>query len=128
MSLNYNRTGIDVNSIRGLFPKETSRWLYWIQQNKALYLNKEKVQKLITQQQTNFAEVSNLDLNSISNIINNFENAINIAEKNQKNYHITASASRLTRLCRMVKSVTPIQICLKTESTHLKLLNNGTTF
>ncbi len=35
---------------------------------------KEKVQDLITQQQTNLAEVSYLDLNSIANIINNFKN------------------------------------------------------
>ena len=39
-----------------------------------MYLNKEKVQNLIAQQQTNFAEVNNLDLNSIDNIIQNFKN------------------------------------------------------
>ena len=85
LSLNYNRTGIDVNSIRGLFPKDLHEWLLWIQQNKALYLNKEKVQNLIAQQQTNFADVSNLDLNSISNIIQNFKNPSLETEKNQKN-------------------------------------------
>ena len=75
LSLNSNFRGIAVNDIRGLFPKETAFWLRWIQQGKSLYLNKEKVQSLIAQQRTNLAEVSNLDLNSINNIIKNFKNA-----------------------------------------------------
>ena len=86
LSLNYHHDGLDVNSIRGLFPKETANWLNWIQEGKALYLNKEKVQSLITQQQTNFADVSNPDLNSVNNIVNNFENANIKSEKNQKIY------------------------------------------
>ena len=88
LSLNYHHDGLDVNSIRGLFPKETANWLNWIQEGKALYLNKEKVQSLITQQQTNFADVSNPDLNSVNNIVNNFENANIKSEKNQKNYDL----------------------------------------
>ena len=46
----------------------------FIRANKGLYLNKEKVQNLITQQRRNLADVSYLDLNSINNIINNFKN------------------------------------------------------
>ena len=46
-----------------------------------MYLNKEKVQNLIAQQRTNLADVSNLDLNSIDNIIQNFENP-SLYEKN----------------------------------------------
>lgn len=84
LSLNYNRTGIDVNSIRGLFPKDLHEWLLWIQQNKALYLNKEKVQNLITQQQINLADVSYLDLNSINNIIENFKNPSLETKKNTR--------------------------------------------
>lgn len=53
----------------------------WIKNGEALYLNKEKVQNLITQQRTNLAEVSNLDLNSVNNIIQNFENP-SLSEKN----------------------------------------------
>lgn len=34
-----------------------------------LYVDKKKVQDLITQQRTNLAEVSYLDLNSVTNII-----------------------------------------------------------
>ena len=44
LSLNYNRNGLDVNSIRGLFPKDLHEWLTWIQDGKTLYLNKERVQ------------------------------------------------------------------------------------
>ena len=85
LSLNSDYRGIAINDIRGLFPKETANWLNWIQEGKALYLNKEKVQKLITQQRTNLAEVSNLDLNSINNIIENFKNPSLETEKNQEN-------------------------------------------
>ena len=84
LSLNSDYRGIAINDIRGLFPKETANWLNWIQEGKALYLNKEKVQKLITQQRTNLAEVSNLDLNSINNIIENFKNPSLENEKNQE--------------------------------------------
>ena len=54
---------------------------------KLIYLNKEKVQNLIAQQRTNLAEVSNLDLNSINNIIENFENASDNLEFRKKRLH-----------------------------------------
>ena len=74
LSLNYQHDGLTVNSIRGLFPKDTREWLTWIQNGKSLYLNKEKIQTMIDQQQTNLADVEYLDLDSIDNIIRNFEN------------------------------------------------------
>lgn len=74
LTLNYNHDGINVNSIRGLFPKDTANWLNWIQQGKALYLDKERVQNRIAQQRTNSADVSYPDLNSIENIVRNFRN------------------------------------------------------
>lgn len=89
---NQNRDGLEVNSIRGIFPKDNAEWLNWISQGKSLYLDKKKVQDLITQQQTNLADVSYLDLNSVANIIKNFENPkIN----DDINFHIGAKA-RLT--------------------------------
>ena len=91
LSLNSDYRGIAINDIRGLFPKETANWLNWIQEGKALYLNKEKVQKLITQQRTNLAEVSNLDLNSINNIIENFKNPSLENEKNQEKMRFSIS-------------------------------------
>ena len=74
LHLNQSQRGLEVNSIRGLFPKDTAEWLNWISQDKALYLDKEKIQDLISQQRTNLADVKYLDLDSIANIINNFEN------------------------------------------------------
>ena len=47
-------------------------------------MNKEKVQNLIAQQRTNLAEVSNLDLNSINNIIENFKNSSDNLEFRKK--------------------------------------------
>ena len=41
---------LDVNSIRNVFPKDNAEWLNWISQNKALYLDKEKIKGLIDQQ------------------------------------------------------------------------------
>ena len=40
----------------------------------SLYLNKEKIQGLINQQRTNLADVEYLDLDSIANVIESFEN------------------------------------------------------
>ena len=78
---------LTVNFIKGLFPKNTSSWLRWIEDGKTLYLNKEKVQSLIAQQRTNLADVDNLDLNSINNIIENFKNASDNLEFSRKRLH-----------------------------------------
>ena len=48
--------------------------LSWIQNGKALYLDKEKIQKLIDQQRTNLADVTYLDLDSVSNVVENLKN------------------------------------------------------
>ena len=74
-----------VNSIRGLYPKDTHEWLTWIQKNKALYLNKEKIQALIAQQQTNPADVNYLDLDLISKIVRDFQNASGEFENSSRN-------------------------------------------
>ena len=74
-----------VNSIRGLYPKDTHEWLTWIQKNKALYLNKEKVQALIDQQRRNPADVNYLDLDLISKIVRDFQNASGEFENSSRN-------------------------------------------
>ena len=72
--VNQNRRGLDINDIRGIFPKNNAEWLNWITQGKLLYVDKKKIQTLIDKQRTNLAEVEYLDLDSIANIIENFEN------------------------------------------------------
>ena len=72
--MNFKHDGLVVNSIRGLYPKDTHEWMTWIQNGKSLYLNKEKIQNLIDQQRRNPADVTYLDLDSISNIVETFEN------------------------------------------------------
>ena len=71
---NQNRNGIEVSSIRGIFPKTNAKWLNWIVQGKADYLNKEKIQALIDKQRTNLADVEYLDLDSVAKVVENFEN------------------------------------------------------
>ncbi len=71
---NVNGRVLEINSIRNVFPKDNAEWLNWISQGKALYLNKEKIQGLINQQRTNLADVEYLDLDSIANVIESFEN------------------------------------------------------
>ena len=73
---------LDINSVRNVFPKDNAEWLNWITQGKALYLDKERVQDLINQQRTNLADVEYLDLNSIANIIESFENPTILQENN----------------------------------------------
>ena len=71
----YHRNMI-ISDIRGLFPKDTSDWLNWITQGKALYLNKQKIQTLIDQQRINLADVAYLDLNLVESLIKTFENPL----------------------------------------------------
>lgn len=73
---NHLNQNIKVLSIRGLFNKNNSEWLNWISQDKALYLNKQKIQGLIDQQRTNLAEVAYLDLNLIESLIKTFVNPL----------------------------------------------------
>ncbi len=61
-----NGERLEINSIRNVFPKDNSEWLNWINQGKALYLNKEKIQILIDQQRTILADVDYLDLDSMA--------------------------------------------------------------
>lgn len=81
MYINSTYRGIAVNNIRTLFPKDLHEWLFWIDEGRTLYLDKEKVQNLIAQQRIHLAEVNNLDLNSVNNIIQNFQNP-SVSEKN----------------------------------------------
>ena len=49
--------------------KDNQEWLNWINQGKARYLNKNKLQELINQQRTNLAEVEYLDLKPVESIL-----------------------------------------------------------
>lgn len=71
---NQQRHGAVVNDIRGLYPKDNAEWLNWIAQGKLLYADKKRIQTLIDQQRRTLAEVDYLDLNSITKIVENFEN------------------------------------------------------
>jgi hypothetical protein len=71
---NQNRNGLEVSSIRGIFPKDNAEWLIWINQGKSLYLDKEKIQDLIDKQRKTLADVAYLDLDSVANVIKDFEN------------------------------------------------------
>ncbi|MDO5651031.1 MAG: PLxRFG domain-containing protein [Moraxella sp.] len=66
---NQNRDGLQVNSVRGLFPKDNAEWLNWIAQGKALYIDQQKAQALIDQQRTNLADVDYLDLSLVESIV-----------------------------------------------------------
>ena len=89
---NQNRNGIEVSSIRGIFPKTNAKWLNWIIQGKADYLDKEKIQILINQQRTNLAEVEYLDLDLVAKIVKDFENP-SVDEENS-NREVTEAEHR----------------------------------
>ena len=71
---NQSHRGMEISDVRGIFPKDNAEWLNWISQGKADYLNKEKIQTLIDQQRINLAEVDYLDLDSVANILKDFQN------------------------------------------------------
>lgn len=83
---NRDRRGIKISDIRGLFPKDDAKWLNWIQQGKADYLNKEKIQTLIDKRRTNFAEVTYLNLDSIAKIVKEFQNPILLEEQQTQKF------------------------------------------
>ena len=76
LSLNAHIKGValEINSIRNIFPKDNYKWMEWIQEGKSRYLDKETIKVLIAQQRTNPADVNHLDLDFVTNIVNNFEN------------------------------------------------------
>ena len=76
---------LEINSIRNVFPKDNAEWLNWITQGKSLYLDKAKIQNLIAQQRTNLADVDYLDLDSVTKLIESFENPKEIKEFEEKN-------------------------------------------
>ncbi|MDO4163141.1 MAG: helicase-related protein [Bacteroides sp.] len=78
---NQSRHGAEVSDIRGLFNKDSAEWLNWITQGKLLWVDKEKIQTLITKQRTNLAEVGYLDLDYATKIVENFENPSVVDEK-----------------------------------------------
>ncbi len=71
---NELRRGIEVSDVRGIFPKDTHKWLNWLVQGKCDYVNKERVQTLIDKRRTNLAEVAYLDLDSVAKIVKDFQN------------------------------------------------------
>lgn len=71
---NQEYRGTRISDIRGIHPRDTHEILNWIQQGKLEYVNKDEIQKLMTKQRINPAEVSHLDLDFVAKIIKNFEN------------------------------------------------------
>ena len=82
VGLSLNPKDLQINDIRGIFPKDNAEWLNWITQGKSLYLDKERIQTLINQQRINLAEVEYLDLDSVAKLVKEFENPAIIEQKN----------------------------------------------
>lgn len=79
VTLDYKAGGIEVNSVSGLFPKDSHEWIKWIQDGKAIRIDqKKKVLDLIDSLRTNPAESERIGLNlsSAAKIINGFENPV----------------------------------------------------
>ena len=77
VTLDYRKGDLAVNSISGLFPKENHEWIKWIQDGKAIRIDKkDKVLSLIDSLRTNPEEAERIGLNldSSAKIIKDFEN------------------------------------------------------
>ena len=73
VTFDYKAGGIEVNSVSGLFPKDSHEWIKWIQDGKAIRIDqKKKVLDLIDSLRTNPAESERIGLNlsSAAKIIN----------------------------------------------------------
>lgn len=98
-----------MSSIRGIFPKTNAKWLNWIVQGKADYLNKEKIQALIDKQRTNLADVEYLDLDLVAKIVQDFENP-SVKEENSNREVTEAERKSIKWYNRTFKSlpITPM--------------------
>lgn len=80
VTLNYKAGDIEINSVSGLFPKDSQEWLKWIQDGKAIRIDqKEKVQAIIdSQRTTNTVESERIGLNLevVANVVKSFENPV----------------------------------------------------
>ena len=79
ITLDYKAGDIEVNSVSGLFPKESHEWIKWIQDGKAIRIDqKKKVLDLIDSLRTNPAESERIGLNlsSVAKIVEDFENPV----------------------------------------------------
>ena len=77
VTLNYKANGIEINSVSGLFPKDSHEWIKWIQDGKAIRIDqKDKVQTLIDSLRTNPAESTRigLDLDAVSDKVRTLKN------------------------------------------------------
>ena len=77
VTLNYKAGDIEINSVSGLFPKESHEWIKWIQDGKAIRIDqKEKIQAIIDSLRTNPAESERIGLNleDVAKIVDSFEN------------------------------------------------------
>lgn len=77
VTLNYNSNGLEINSVSGIFPKESHEWIKWIQDGKTLRIDgKEKVLSILDSLRTNPAESERIGLNleSVAKVIKTFEN------------------------------------------------------
>lgn len=65
VTLNYRAGNIEINSVSGIFPKDSIEWLKWIQDGKAIRIDqKEKVLAIIdSQRTTNTVESERIGLN-----------------------------------------------------------------
>ncbi|MBD5172400.1 MAG: hypothetical protein HDT02_04195, partial [Bacteroidales bacterium] len=71
VTLGFKRDGLEINSISGLSPNQDHEWIKWITVGKLLYVDKEKIQPILTQQRMTFADVEKirLDLESAAKIV-----------------------------------------------------------
>ena len=88
VTLDYKKGNIEVNSVSGLFPKESHEWVKWIQDGKVIRIDqKKKVLDLIDSLRTNPAESERIGLNLslVAKIVENFDNPVinggNFSEK-----------------------------------------------
>jgi hypothetical protein len=125
VGIHFNRIkdGIEINDIRGLYPKDNAEWLNWATQkdnsgnNKLLYADKKRIQDLISQQRTTLAEVGYLDLNTVAKVVQNFQNPKLPEEEVKKNIKKAVPSAALKQALDKVES-------MKSKETTKNQINN----
>jgi hypothetical protein len=104
---------LEINSIRSLYPKDNGEWLNWTTQkdsqnnDKLLYVDKKRVLDLIDQQRTTLADVTYLNLNSVTKVVQNFQNPKLSQKKVGKNIKATPSEA-LKKVIEIIETKEPV--------------------
>ena len=106
VTLNYKAGEIEINRVSGLFPKDNTEWLKWIQSGKAIRIDgKEKIQAIIdSQRTTNTVESERIDLN-LESVAKEHEDIKKLRKIRQSPLKTRAAMPKHRAMCHLFRRI-----------------------